>query len=146
MYKPWPAWQNTWMGGLVPRWNLLKWCLWLCSPIALVLYHRQHTVSVMLITCTCTFVYFIATLNTTRYMFLLSSYFVGCFIIWILSIFALFDIFQHLSKEGVVAVLTFTDERFNYKPQTPGQENEQLSDHKTSTLLWNTAKCTYNIL
>lgn len=46
----------------------------------------------------------------------------------ILSIFALFDIFQHLSKEGVVAVLTFTDERFNYKPQTPGQENEQLND------------------
>lgn len=89
--------------------------------------------------------YFIATLITPRYAFLLSSYFVGRFIIWVLSIFALFDVLQHFSKEGVVAVLTFADERFNYKQQTPKKKNEQLSDHKTSTLLRNTAKCTYNV-
>lgn len=38
---------------------------------------------------------------------------ISCFILWILSILALFNVLQHLSKEWVVVILAFTYKRLN---------------------------------
>ena len=59
---------------------------------------------------------------------------IGRFIIWTLSIFSLFDIFNHSSEKCVVIVFVAVSQGVQHKPQTPGERELIKSPAKLQTL------------